>query len=359
VERLERPVFQALIGMLLDMGREPTPDLLRRQGGELLRDFTDEEIAAALRVVLSGDGGDDRRPVEGDDGETSFRRAEFEALRDVRTETELNTSPQQVDAYAPDVARYFHAITLVPKLRETRALAGFSRVSPENDLSVEGRKALLWRDVRRAGANWLPAYVVHGEGIYLELEQEALRAWEARTEVNSRLASLVRHYRDVQERRHLQEREITPRLVLLHTFAHLIMDQLTFDCGYGTASLRERLYVSTSTSAPMAGVLVYTAAGDADGTMGGLVRMGKPGRLEQVIRRAIRNARWCSSDPVCMELGSSGGQGPDSCNLAACHNCALVPETSCEQFNRFLDRGLVVGTIDTPTLGFFSSLASS
>lgn len=359
VERLERPVFQALIGMLLDMEREPTPNLLRRQGGELLRDFTDEEITAALGVVLSGDGGEERRSVEGDDPETSFRRAEFETLREPRTEAVLITSPQRMDAYASDVARYFHAVTLVPKLRETRALAGFGRVFPENDLTLEDRKALLWREARRAAGNWLPAYVVHGEGIYLEFDEERLREWEARSEVQSRVASLARRYRDVQERRHLQEREITPRFVLLHTFAHLFMDQLTFDCGYGTASLRERLYVSASTSAPMAGVLVYTAAGDADGTMGGLVRMGKPARLEQVIRRAIRNARWCSSDPVCMELGSSGGQGPDSCNLAACHNCALVPETSCEQFNRFLDRGLVVGTIETPPLGFFSSLAST
>ena len=80
----------------------------------------------------------------------------------------------------------------------------------------------------------------------------------------------------------------------------------------------------------MAGLLIYTAAGDVEGTLGGLVRMGKPGVLELVIRRAVRKAHWCSSDPVCMEIGASGGQGPDSCNLAACHNCGLIPETSCE-----------------------------
>ncbi len=109
----------------------------------------------------------------------------------------------------------------------------------------------------------------------------------------------------------------------------------------------------------MAGILIYTAAGDAEGTMGGLVRMGKPGNLEPVIRRAVRQAHWCSADPVCMEMGASGGQGPDSCNLAACHNCALVPETSCEEFNRFLDRGVVVGIVDNPALGFFSTLAQA
>jgi hypothetical protein len=103
----------------------------------------------------------------------------------------------------------------------------------------------------------------------------------------------------------------------------------------------------------MAGQLIYTAAGDAEGTMGGLVRMGRSGYLEPVISKALENAEWCSADPVCMEMGSSGGQGPDSCNLAACHNCALVPETACERFNRFLDRGLVIGTLDERTLGYF------
>jgi hypothetical protein len=82
--------------------------------------------------------------------------------------------------------------------------------------------------------------------------------------------------------------------------------------------------------------------------------MGKPSYLEQVLDKALRGATWCSADPVCMELGDSGGQGPDSCNLAACHNCALAPETSCEEFNRFLDRGVVVGTPKQPSFGFFS-----
>jgi len=103
----------------------------------------------------------------------------------------------------------------------------------------------------------------------------------------------------------------------------------------------------------MAGVLIYTAAGDAEGTMGGLVRMGKPGYLEPAVHAAVENARWCSADPVCMEIGTSVGQGPDACNLAACHNCALVPETACEEFNRFLDRGVLIGTLEERSMGFF------
>jgi hypothetical protein len=158
----------------------------------------------------------------------------------------------------------------------------------------------------------------------------------------------------MRQTRHLRDRRIGPRYILLHTLAHLLINRLTFECGYSSAALRERLYVSENPSAPMAGILIYTAAGDAEGTLGGLVRMGKPGRLEPLLARALTGAKWCSADPVCMEMGQSGGQGPDSLNLAACHGCGLVPETACEEFNRLLDRGLVIGPFGNPTIGFFN-----
>jgi hypothetical protein len=59
-----------------------------------------------------------------------------------------------------------------------------------------------------------------------------------------------------------------------------------------------------------------------------------------------------------MEIGEHG-QGPDSCNMAACHNCGLVPETACEEFNRFLDRALLVGARDSRPLAFFDTLQST
>jgi hypothetical protein len=150
------------------------------------------------------------------------------------------------------------------------------------------------------------------------------------------------------------QRNITAKFILLHTFAHILINQLSFDCGYGSASLRERLYCDfKDPQKPMQGVLIYTASGDAEGTMGGLVRQGKPGRLEPTIRRAMAHASWCSSDPVCIE---TTGQGADNANLAACHGCALLPETSCEEGNRILDRALLVGTPDSPALGFFREL---
>ena len=174
--------------------------------------------------------------------------------------------------------------------------------------------------------------------------------------MHARADKITQHYGQVASKRGLENRTLSPRFVLLHTLGHLLINKLVFECGYSSASLRERLYVSTTPGRAMAGLLIYTAAGDSEGTMGGLVRMARPDNVRAVFASALNDARWCSTDPVCMDAGEKG-HGPESCNLAACHGCALIPETSCEEFNRFLDRGLVIGTFERPDLGYFSSLA--
>jgi hypothetical protein len=136
--------------------------------------------------------------------------------------------------------------------------------------------------------------------------------------------------------------------------AHMVISQLVFECGYSAASLRERLYISADEKAPMAGILVYTAAGDTEGTLGGLVRLGRPSRLAPIMSRALSRASWCSADPVCSE--NLGGQGSRRTNLAACHACILLPETSCETINHGLDRAMVIGTPDDRERGLMASL---
>lgn len=229
-------------------------------------------------------------------------------------------------------------------------MVGFTRINAGTDQPIPTLREMLFQN--QPEKPWLPAYVVYGEGIFLEVSERKLELWEKKDNVIVRVKPLQERFAIMQEQKRLGEQDVSPRFILLHTLAHLLINQLSFDCGYSSASLRERLYVSTDTETPMAGVLVYTADGDSEGTMGGLVRMGKPGNIEPVIHKALLSAQWCSADPVCMEVGGEG-QGPDSCNLAACHNCALIPETACEQFNRFLDRALVVGSPDDPSLGFF------
>ncbi len=103
----------------------------------------------------------------------------------------------------------------------------------------------------------------------------------------------------------------------------------------------------------MYGVLIYTASGDSEGSLGGLVRQGEAGRIEDTIVDAVKNAQWCTSDPICIQ---SAGQGPESCNLAACHNCTLLPETCCECGNRLLDRATVVGMLKDKDIGFFKEI---
>ncbi len=194
-----------------------------------------------------------------------------------------------------------------------------------------------------------------GEGIFVTLDEEALCTWENQPEVKARAHLLSNRYLAAAEEHKRQvTREVTARMVLLHTLSHILINRLNYECGYSSASLRERIYVSQDKTHPMAGILIYTSSGDSEGTLGGLVRMGEPAEFERVLARAIEGAQWCSADPVCMESAVQGGQGPDGLNGAACHSCTLLPETSCEEFNRLLDRGLLVGTFTNPSLGFFS-----
>ena len=147
-------------------------------------------------------------------------------------------------------------------------------------------------------------------------------------------------------------RIITPKFLLLHTISHLLIKQLSFECGYSIANLSERLYCAdASDGKQMAGIFIYTASGDSEGTLGGLVRQGKPDAFPRIFKRAIDGARTCSNDPVCI---LSHGQGRESLNLAACHACALLPETCCEERNGFLDRGIVIGTYENPQIGFYN-----
>ena len=195
---------------------------------------------------------------------------------------------------------------------------------------------------------------MYGEGILISLNEEKVRSWEGTDPVQEWVARLNIRRQVVDQKRDVPHVPIPPRFLLLHTLGHLIMDRLTFRSGYSSASLRERLYVSDKERDPMCSVLIYTAAGDSDGTLGGLVRMGEHSNLRPVVEDALARARWCSADPVCFEIGETAGQGPDSCNLAGCHNCVLLPETACENANRFLDRMVVVGHPELAELGFFS-----
>ena len=354
---MRRPNVGPIMRLLYEVYKDAvTVEQLRQHlPNELFAPISDEELMAGFSdfVGLGAKPPDASGETESEilTGDDEWRYPEYLRIRELPNDDFLTATDPNVHS---ELQEHFGRVRRIDVLRETRALRGFSRVRDGLLRLTEG-KALLRRSILNPDQDWLPAYVVKGEGIYFELEPQKLTSWEARAEVHERSDRIVQHYGRVISERGLQNRSLTPSFVMLHTLGHLLINELVFTCGYSSASLRERLYVSNTPGHQMAGLLIYTAAGDSEGTMGGLVRMARPELLRSVLASALSNARWCSTDPVCMEAGK-GGQGPDSCNLAACHGCALVPETSCEEFNRFLDRGLVVGTFEDTTLGYFSDL---
>lgn len=243
-------------------------------------------------------------------------------------------------------------IVLVHKIREVRALTGFSRINPPNLHDLTNIQPGVV-SVKEPKTKWFPAYEVRGEGIFIDFDNEAIEQWAQQPAVIKRLEIMKDNFEKSYQGK-LYARTITPKFVLLHTISHLLIRQLSFECGYTAASLRERLYcIDPKDRDGIAAILIYTASGDSEGTLGGVVRQGYWDCFPRIFRKAIDFGRLCSNDPVCI---TSVGQGRDALNLAACHACGLLPDTSCEEFNVFLDRAFVVGTFDEPDLGFYREL---
>ncbi|NUU41848.1 DUF1998 domain-containing protein [Tardiphaga robiniae] len=300
-------------------------------------------LAAAAQARLDSSGTPNVATTEED-----FRRQEYEVLRAGVSNPTDELFVERLDGDQYDwLGHFFKRVGLVRKLRETRVLTGFSRLVPKTDrgdpavqrLSIDG------------SINWLPAMEVRGEGIFIEIDSDAIDSWIERSKAPGRLGSLLTEFNNRRLIRSLSARNIDARFMMIHTLAHALIKELTFSCGYGSAALRERLYCNLEDpNQPMNGFLIYTASGDSEGTLGGLVSEARPGRLQRLVEDALRRSQWCSNDPICME---SPGDGAMTSNLAACHGCVLLPETSCEEGNRLLDRGLLVGQVRRPDLGFF------
>jgi hypothetical protein len=295
----------------------------------------------------------------------AFRRAEFNVIR-----TEVNDPARipnlRVIPSAPpaDLAGWFSRVNLVERLRETRVFYGFDRLDQNRGPLAgmpDSAMTQLFRDPpTQPTEKWLPAIEVFGEGIYVELRENRIRQWQnanadwLRDRLNDQFLIRLQDVLQTLPPLGAVDRTWASRYLLVHGLAHILINQFVFECGYSTASLRERLYVSADAQAPMAGFLIYTAAGDSEGTLGGLVRLGRQQRLGPVVRRALSRAAWCSADPVCSE--NLGGQGSRLANLAACHACVLLPETSCETINQGLDRAMIVGTAGNRQPGWMAEL---
>lgn len=272
---------------------------------------------------------------------------------------EFETEPQQVPQLFKGL---LSRLVMVKRLIEVRALTGFTRIDPPPDttdlvldddtVSVVSRRAHL----SKSRLGWLPALETRGEGVFFALDFAALHKWENKASVQSVATAMAHALERYCDDRSIP-RETRPafpgaRYVLLHTLSHVLMRQLCVESGYSATSLRERIYCRTNPDEEMAGVLIYTATPDSEGSLGGLVELGRTDRFSDSLYRALQEARLCSADPLCAEHEP---EAVGDLNGAACHACCLAPETSCEHSNRFLDRSFLIPTVSGSDRAFFVS----
>jgi Domain of unknown function (DUF1998) len=246
--------------------------------------------------------------------------------------------------------RWLHEVVLAPRLRRVSALYGFTRIdAPEWDVLSTDEERLV--PLTRGAPTWVPCAETRGEGILLRFHEDELARWEDRSDVKDRQEILERAHDAWRAQRRLPPGHWPGmRYVLLHTLAHMLIREFALECGYNASGIAERIY-ARSGERPMAGILLYTAAPDSEGTLGGLVSLGKEERLGALIGQALDAARLCSSDPLCSQHdprvhGRLYG--------AACHACLFAAETSCERGNHYLDRTLLVDTVAEPEIGFLA-----
>jgi hypothetical protein len=244
-------------------------------------------------------------------------------------------------------------VVLAHKLREVRVQVGFTRIDSasadmqgEYDLGVRTAPLGLQTD-------WLPAVEIRGEGIFLQLDEEAVRAWEKRDAVMARAKQLLAGYDTWASKLGIDAAPFPgARFYLLHSLAHLLIGALSLECGYAASAIRERIYCAPADDGvPMAAILLSTGTPGTEGTLGGLVEQGR--RIRAHLRRAFELGVLCSSDPVCAAHDPAKDPTERWLEGAACHGCLFVAECSCERFNKYLDRALVVPTIGHEGVAFF------
>ncbi len=361
---------------------EPEPDPLRRRIREkklwdVLKDAKDQAsvqtllgIIGFLREALDGHSAADiaravqqEREVEAGGSERPLRSAEFERMTSAPVEQpgvvpdpDVEFAAYRVPKNRIDLPKGVANLIVVPELREVRVQVSFSRFDSVS-ADLQGEYDFEQFRVKPApltmpGGNekWLPAAEVRGEGIFVQLDEAAVQAWEKLPAVVDRSERLLRGFE--ADARGAPFPGI--RFYMLHSLAHLLLTAISLECGYAASALRERIYCQPPGGGepPMAAILISTGTTGSEGTLGGLVEEGR--RLRRHLREAWDMGRLCSNDPVCAAHDPSSDSSDRRTEGAACHGCLYIAECSCERFNRFLDRALVVPTIGNEgALAFF------
>ena len=312
--------------------------------------YSDEDVWKHVKKRISA-GEEDREDTEGDD----LRGPEWRVLS--KGDSSMNGMDFQLTPVDPPKGyeRVIERVVLVERLREVRALIGFSRVEAPGDFGdVPDVPKEVRAPLARKDPVWVPSVEVRGEGVFLQFKESVVASWSA--DVADRAADFEEAHRRWRKARQLDPNTGFPgaRYILLHGVAHALIRQFAVECGYTAASIRERIYAldPDADGGPMAGILLYTAAPDSEGTLGGLVGLGEPKNLARHLGQALEQMKLCGSDPLCAEHHPYK-QGI-SLHGAACHACMFAPETSCERGNKYLDRTLLVPTVSNERLAFFA-----
>jgi hypothetical protein len=286
------------------------------------------------------------------DGQNDLKHPEWEVLSDEVLPYDYPHFMAKKVGAPNQFSKVINRVLLLERLREVNALLGFTRVeSPDEGM---GDEAAPHAPLGLGTPTWVPASEVHGEGIFIRFDPNQLNEWSQLSAVQLIEQKLQQGHRGWRLKRGLSPDEgyLGVRHAMLHTLAHILIRELALECGYNAASIRERIYADVEDGRDQAGILIYTAAADSDGTLGGLVDLGKPNNLGRIFEQALKRAQVCASDPLCSEHDASKDQ---SLHGAACHACSFVSETSCECGNRNLDRALVVPTLENSAAAFFGS----
>ena len=305
------------------------------------------EVSEVWRCVQERrEGRDTQEVTEGD-----LKIPEWEVLTEPSPPTDWPHFACRREAVSATFSDKIEGVLLLERLREVNALVGYTRVEAPDETSNPDERPPM-ASLSRNRPDWVPACEVHGEGIFIRFSENAVREWESSDAVARRSSILEAGHQGWRSARNQDPNIGYPgiRYAMLHTFAHLLIRELALECGYNAASIRERVYSSNDPDSPMAGIIIYTAATDSDGTLGGLVELGKSQSLERLIYQALERSAICSSDPLCAEHNPSNDR---SLHAASCHACTFVAETSCERGNRYLDRALLVQTFECQDAAFF------
>lgn len=263
------------------------------------------------------------------------------------------------DIKLPDeLTDFFIKIQQVEELKVTNVQLDFTRVKPKERIVVNGevQESSSGQNIFSIDSKelyTLPANETLGEGLFFEFSNEKIDSWVSGNinELENRFGKYLNTIPDSNSQGLSSKMKIYNnkyKHFLIHSFSHMMMRELEFSCGYPTASLKERLYISTNPEKQMSGLLIYTAEG-SEGSMGGLVSQGEPEKILEILKKGLERSINCSSDPLCWE---SEGQGIFDLNLSACFSCSLVAETACEEMNLGLDRRVLVDE----DFGYFKSI---